>query len=450
MLDLTAFRTFIKQHALLAPGEKPLLAVSGGRDSVLMAYYFKQAGYEFGVAHCNFKLRGAEADAEERFTANLAEAMKAPFYSVSFNTLDYAAQKSISIQMAARDLRYQWLEAIRAEFGYRSIALAHHQNDAVETVLLNLTRGTGIAGLHGILPKRGNLIRPLLFHTRQEIDEIIHRENFNYCEDSSNSSSKYARNKIRLQVIPILKELNPRLEETFRANAERFAELEALLGQHVERLRKELFIPLGNEEIAIQISELKNLDPLKTLVFGLFNPFGFSDAVLHDLLLNLDGQAGKVFTSATHLITLDRQRIILSPRRSAAAAEKLIGPDEGCFSWNGHFYQQQTLPGSKFESKTSNNIVQLDYKLLIFPLKLRPWKKGDYFYPLGMRGRKKLSDYFIEKKIPLQRKQSIGVLENGNGDIVWIAGYRPDNRYKITASTEKIFTLEKLIPDGTE
>ena len=211
-----------------------------------------------------------------------------------------------------------------------------------------------------------------------------------------------------------------------------------------------LFTPLDKGEIAIQTNELKKLDPIKTLAFGLFSPYGFSEAVLRDLLLNLDGQPGKIFESASYLITMDRQRLILSPKLPAIAPEQLINALEGPFTWNGSSFRQQTLTYSAFKNKTSNNIVQLDYNLLIFPLKLRTWKKGDYFYPLGMRGRKKLSDYFIEQKIPLQRKQSIGILENGNGDIVWIAGYRPDDRYKITAGTEKIYILEKLIPNGTE
>jgi tRNA(Ile)-lysidine synthase len=450
MLDLTDFRSFIKQHALLKPQDRVLLAVSGGRDSVLMAHYFHQAGYNFGIAHCNFKLREAEADREEQFTSALAESLEVPFFSTSFHTQEYAAEKRISIQMAARDLRYQWLEEIRVDFAFDHIALAHHQNDSVETILLNLTRGTGIAGLHGILPKRGKLIRPLLFLNRTEIDEIVHREKFHFCEDSSNSSSKYARNKLRLQVIPILKELNPKLEETFKANAARFAELESLLQQQVDQLKKNIFIPLSSEEIAVQIHEIKKLKPLRTLVFGLFNPYGFSEAVLDDLLLKLDGQAGKIFESPSHLITIDRQRLILSPRSLPGYTVQLIRAEEKGFTWNNSTFRQVVLPASAFRRQTANSIVQLDYKLLIFPLKLRTWQKGDYFYPLGMNGRKKLSDYFIEQKIPLQHKQNIGVLENGNGDILWIAGYRPDERYKITEATENIFILEKLIPNGTE
>ena len=449
MLNLTAFYSFIKQHALFDPHEKVLLAVSGGRDSVLMAHYFKQAGLDFGIAHCNFKLREQEADEEQIFTSNLADELEVPFFVTFFDTANYAEKKAISIQMAARDLRYQWLEEIRADFDYSYIALAHHQNDAAETILLNLTRGTGIAGLHGIKPKRDKLIRPLLFLTRNEIDEIVRTEKMIYRDDSSNNSSKYARNKIRLEVIPILKELNPQLEETFKANARRFSELELILRQRIDELKKTLFVEKPNSEFEISISEIKDLNPLNTLLFGLLSPFGFTEAILNDLANNLDGQPGKIFLSPSHQIILDRGRLIVSPKQRPPAPESRIGEDAAEFTWNTESYRAYNVPALGYKIKRSNEIVQLDHNKLIFPLKFRTWRKGDYFYPLGMDGRKKLSDYFIEQKIPRQRKEGIGVLENGNGDIMWITGYRSDERYKITPETEKIFILERQIDKVT-
>ena len=445
MLNLTTFLYFIKQHALFNADDEVLLAVSGGRDSVLMARYFKQAGFNFGIAHCNFKLRDEEADAEEQFTSELADELEVPFFTTYFDTSDYAAEHKISIQMAARNLRYTWLEEIRKDFDYDYIALAHHQNDSVETVLLNLTRGTGIAGLHGILPKRDKLIRPLLFLNREEIDEIVKAENITYRDDSSNSSSKYARNKIRLEVIPKLKELNQNLEETFKANARRFSELEILLNERVSQLRKELFVQKPNNEFEIPLNELKKLHPINTLLHGLFSPFGFTEPVLHDLINCLESQPGKLFESASHQIIIDRENLILSRKHRVLPADQLIDQTENEFTWNGERYKNYTLPASAFRNKTSNHIVQLDEKLLVFPLKLRSWNNGDYFYPLGMRGKKKLSDYFVEQKIPRQRKENIGVLENGNGDILWLAGYRSDERYKITAASEKIFILQKMV-----
>jgi tRNA(Ile)-lysidine synthase len=450
MLNLAPFYSFIKQHALFESGSKILLAVSGGRDSVLMVHYFKQAGFTFGIAHCNFKLRGDEADAEEQFTSELAEELEVPFYTTYFDTAAYASEHGISVQMAARELRYNWMEEIRTDFGYEYIALAHHQSDAVETVLLNLTRGTGISGLHGILPKRGKLIRPLLFLSRPQIDNIIATEAVEYRDDSSNLSSKYARNKLRLQVVPVLKELNPSLEETFKANALRFAELEELLNQRVEELRGKLFIQNFSNEISIPVKNIKELKPLHTLVFGLFSPYNFTEAVLTNLLNSLDKQPGKIFDSATHRILLDRGQLILSRKDTVKPAELLIPEEGGEFYWNDVMYRCYMIPGLDPEHKFSNAIVQLDKNMLKFPLRFRPWEQGDYFYPFGMKGKKKISDYFIDQKIPRQLKNNIGILENGNGDIVWVAGHRSDERYKVGAGCKKIFILEKVAADASE
>lgn len=448
MLNLSPFLTFIKQHALFDPGEKVLLAVSGGRDSVLMAHYFKQAGLNFGIAHCNFKLRDVEADAEEQFSSDLADELDVPFFTTFFNTLEYASGRGISIQMAARDLRYQWLEEIRADFNFAYIALAHHQNDAVETVLLNLTRGTGIAGLHGILPRRGKLIRPLLFLDRDEINETMRLQKFKYCDDSSNYTSKYARNKIRLEVIPVLKELNPHLEKTFKTNSLRFAELETVLRERVDQLRKKLFNKTGSHEIEIPISGIKQLNPQNTLLFELMSPFNFTEPVLRNLLKALDGQAGKLFESPTHQIIVDRQKLILGLKSESHTPEMLISQPADEILWNGQSFKSSMLPASAFRNKTDRNIVQLDRQKLIFPLKLRSWRAGDFFYPLGMNGKKKLSDYLIEQKIPRQHKAHVGVLENGNGDILWVSGFRADDRYKITHDSKIIFILEKRISNG--
>src|SRR3569833_38035 len=242
MLPLERFREFITENDLFGHHDKILAAVSGGKDSVLMAHLLKASGFSFGIAHCNFQLRGDEALADKAFVFSLASELGVPIHSIDFDTKKYAADQKISIQMAARELRYQWFQQISQQYGYSVIALAHHQNDAIETILLNLTRGTGIGGLHGILPKNGNLVRPMLFLKREEIDGLIQSHQLNYREDSSNSSAKYARNKIRLKVIPKLKELNPALEETFERNLEHFRQLEILLRQKLDQLRNELLI----------------------------------------------------------------------------------------------------------------------------------------------------------------------------------------------------------------
>jgi len=442
MIVLNRLQTFIKQHALFKEKERVLLAVSGGRDSVLMARLFKSAGFSFGIAHCNFQLRAEEADQDEQFTSELASELGVEFFVTRFKTAEYARENHISIQMAARDLRYQWLEKIREEFDYQYIGLAHHQNDVIETMLLNLTRGTGIAGLHGILAKKGKLIRPLLFLSREEIDQM---PPFEYREDSSNLSVKYARNKIRLEVIPVLKELNPSLEQTFEANRKRFAELEILLEQHVGELRARLLKKLDDHEFEIDLSALKKLIPLNTLLYGLFHPFGFTETVLDDLTRAWEGSPGKIFRSASHQLVLDRDRLILCLIDQKIPEDISIDHDLTECVWNRQKFKGRAVPIEKFQLIKDGAIAQLDYDLLQFPLKLRTWKKGDKFQPMGLKSQKKLSDFFIEQKIRLNHKKYIGILENGNGDIVWIVGLRISECYKISSNTKKVFILEQSI-----
>lgn len=444
MIILNRFTTFIKQHALFDPEERVLLAVSGGRDSVLMARLFNEAGFDFGIAHCNFNMRGEDSKKDEEFVSNLASELDVSFFTSSFDTTGYSHQHHISIQMAARDQRYLWLEEIRSDFGFHYIAVAHHQNDVVETMLLNLTRGTGIAGMHGILSKKNKIIRPLLFLKRDEINETVSRENFPYREDSSNESTKYARNKIRLEVIPLLKELNPSLEDTFEANRKRFAELEVLLNKSVRELREKLFKKLDTDTYEISLAELKKLEPLDTLLYELFRPYDFTESILKDLTSSWNGTPGKVFSSASHDLNLDRGKLILTPQKSNSPEDVRIYEESTLITWGNKKFTLSSVDINDFELRTEPGIAQIDQRLLKFPLVLRKWSQGDRFQPLGVKGQKKLSDFFIEQKIPLSCKKNIGVLENSNGDIIWIAGLRIDERYKITSNTKKVFIFEQF------
>jgi tRNA(Ile)-lysidine synthase len=444
MVALNRLSSFIKQHALFLPEERVLLAVSGGRDSIVMVHLFKAAGFNFGIAHCNFNMRADESDKDEKFTSDLASELDAPFFATTFNTSEYAKSNHISVQMAARDLRYKWLEEIRSDFGYDYIAVAHHQNDIMETMLLNLTRGTGVSGMHGILPKKDKLIRPILFLTRDEIDVIVKESGFEYRDDLSNFSTKYARNKIRLNVIPVLKELNPSLEQTFEANQKRFAELEILLDRYTEDLKTRLFKKLSDDEYEISLPELKKLAPINTLLYSLFSPYGFSAQVLHDLSKSWDGFSGKVFSSANYNLLLDRERVILSKISVIDLSNLNITADDTLISWNGREFNAGHISSDKITLDKRPGIAQVDYDLLQFPLTLRTWKAGDYFQPLGMNGKKKLSDFFIEQKIPLNHKKDVAILQNNNGDIIWVAGLRIDNRYKITSNTKKVFIFEQF------
>ena len=443
MLPVKRFTQFINENNLFSAHDRILAAVSGGMDSVLMAHLLKAAGYNFGIAHCNFQLRGDEADADQSFVYGLATELGVPIHSINFDTKQHAADRKISIQMAARDLRYQWFGQISQQEGYEVIALAHHQNDAIETILLNLTRGTGIAGMHGILPKNRNLVRPLLFLNREEIDNIVHEDGLQYREDSSNSSVKYARNKIRLEVIPKLRELNPALEETFEHNLNHFRALEKLLQQKLSELRDELFVS-KDDNIHIPIDRVKKLNPQSMLLYGLLRDFGFNESTVKDIISSLDKHSGRVFESGSHTLVLDRGQLILSGKHIDPVEIKIDARQHEAHFGN---YRLTLLhDDSPLIVKDNSFAASVDAETLVYPLTLRSWQQSDYFYPLGMKTRKKLSDFFIDLKIPLPEKKRIPILVNGNNDIIWVGGYRPDNRYKVTAKTNKvpIFELFKL------
>jgi tRNA(Ile)-lysidine synthase len=443
MLPVKLFTDFIEQNNLFGRNAKILAAVSGGMDSVIMAHLLKAAEFNFSIAHCNFQLRGNESLGDQEFCKSLAQQLGVPFHTINFDTLNYAADNKVSIQIAARELRYQWFEQIRQQFDYSAIALAHHQNDAIETILLNLTRGTGIAGLHGILPKTGMLVRPMLFLKREEIQKTIDEDSIAYVEDSSNASAKYARNKIRLEVIPRLKELNPVLEHTFEKNLEHFRELEILLAQRANELKKELFT-YHEKEIHIPLDKLKTLEPKRLLLFTLLQEYGVNETIIDDLISALGKHSGKIFETAGFKLILDRNKLILINRSDLQHKPTLIAENEHEANFGG--YKLNILhDDSPLIVKDNPMAVSIDTDLLIYPLTLRAWRQGDYFYPLGMKARKKLSDYFISQKIPLHQKKEIPLLINGNGDLIWIGGFRPDDRYKVTNSTKKVTIFELII-----
>jgi tRNA(Ile)-lysidine synthase len=440
MLPVKRFTDFIEQNNLFEHNSKILAAVSGGMDSVIMAHLLKSAGFNFSIAHCNFQLRGNESANDQEFCNQLAQQLGVAFHTTSFDTLKYVADNKVSTQMAARELRYQWFEQIRQQSGYSVIALAHHQNDAIETILLNLTRGTGIAGMHGILPKSGQLVRPMLFLNRDEIQNIIEDNQIAYVEDSSNASVKYARNKIRLEVTPKLKELNPGLEHTFKNNLEHFKGLELILQQRVTELKKEHFVAKG-EEIHISLAEIKKLEPKRLLLFNLLQEYGFNETVIDDLISALDKHSGRVFETAGFSLLLDRDQLIITKKGPIPYQPVKIGKNDHEVNYGG--YKLNILHDDRALIVKNNPMgLSADADLLVYPLTLRPWKQGDYFYPLGMKTRKKLSDFFIGQKIPLHQKNEIPLLVNGNGELIWVGGYRPDERYKVTDNTKKVTIFE--------
>ncbi|MGY3052639.1 tRNA(Ile)-lysidine synthase [Pedobacter sp. UYEF25] len=439
MLPTKQFENFINERQLFDKNHRILLAVSGGKDSMLMLHLFKSLDIEIGVAHVNFKLRGDESQRDEDFVRSQTKHLNIPFFTVRFETKKYAALHKISTQMAARALRYQWFEKIRLTENYDFIALAQHKNDVAETMIINLVRGTGLSGLHGILPKKNRLIRPLLFLTRAEIDACFQKHDLNYVEDSSNLSTDYTRNKIRLEVMPRLREINASVENTFVQNAARFAEVENFLAMQVDAIREKI-VQQKTNGWSISISEIQALNPMSLLLYELLKPFNFSASVVSEIANALKGLSGKSFFSISHRITISRGLLLVAKLQKELIESKLIYADTKSLVFGSQQVCCTLINGNSFNQDLKMACV--DAEKLIYPLKVRTWEKGDKFIPLGMKGFKKLSDFFIDQKVDQSLKAITPVLVNGNGDLLWVAGMRQDNRYKVRLSTKKVAIFE--------
>lgn len=438
---LNRFKKFIAEKNLFLSENRILLAVSGGIDSVVMCELFHLSNFKFAIAHCNFQMRGKDSDSDEKFVKELAEKYKVKCFSKKFNTKKYAAEKKISVQMAARELRYEWFEKIRNENRLDYISIATQKNDEIETALLNFTRGTGISGLHGIFPKRGNIIRPLLFATRKEILEFAAEKKLRWREDKSNLSEHYLRNKIRHKIIPVLKEINPNLEQSFSETIEKIREAEEVFHQQIEDKKKEIF----KNEHCIEIHKLLQLSPLKTYLFEFLKPYNFNETVVEKIISSLKKQSGKKFFSETHFIIKDRKYLLINADRVSNTVN--IGEEiiyENTKRINSPLRLKFQIADKKdFKLIKDEKFAFLDYEKLKFPLVLRQWKSGDWFIPFGMKGKKKISDFLIDEKISLAEKEKIFVLVSF-GKIIWVAGKRIDENFKVTEKTKKIFIAEKL------
>ena len=452
---ITSFLNHIKKENLFGSTERILLTVSGGVDSMLMCELFHNAGLKFGIAHCNFQLRAEESDEDGAFVSSLAEKYKVAFHSVVFNTKVYAKKNKLSIQVAARQLRYQWFEEIRKNYGYIYIATAHHQDDSIETFLINLIRGTGISGLHGILPKQGNIIRPMLFTTKNDIETYVKKHKLKYREDSSNASDKYVRNKIRHYVTPVLKELNPGIENTINKNIQHLRDVELIYRKDIETKRTKI-VKHEKDCIFISIQKLKKLNPVATYLYEFLKPFNFNASTVEEIIHALDGESGKQFFSNTHRLIKDRELLIIQLRNKSLqpkSKKQLTGIKITDFDFRISKNQKEIdiesfklkfktiVNNQNYELRKSSSIANLDFEKLEFPLEIRKWQKGDLFFPLGMKGKKKLSDFFIDKKLSINQKENSWILTSA-GKIVWVIGQRIDERFKISDKTNKIYFIE--------
>ena len=416
---------------------KILLTVSGGLDSMALLHLFHLSDFSVEVAHCNFNLRGEESNGDEQFVKDVCHSLNIPFHCKQFDTEKYTLTEGVSIQMAARDLRYAWFEEIRSANSIDFIATAHHQDDQIETVLLNLSRGTGLKGMHGILSLHNNLVRPLLFTDRKALESWISSNDLSYREDSSNASVKYSRNKIRHQVLPVLKEINPSLSKTFQENTQRFRASEQNLSFLYEKQRENLFIQKG-DEYHLVLDELKKYPSPIDVVFHFIAEYGFNDWKAIEQLLS--AASGKMISSETHLLLKDREVLVLRAKQTLALDSYLI--EESVDSIEVPLSMEISSKDlNNFQLEKDPKQAALDFDKLSFPLELRKWKNGDVFHPLGMKGKKKLSDFFIDKKMSLFEKENTWILCSDN-QIVWVVGHRIDERFKLVENSQKVYLVK--------
>jgi tRNA(Ile)-lysidine synthase len=437
---INAFNKFNEENNLFKPEDKILLAVSGGIDSMVMTHLFLRTDCQTAIMHCNFTLRSRDSDKDEAFIRKFAESHSIPFFSIRFNTKEFAKNNSISVQMAARDLRYNWFEEIRQKYNYDLIAVAHNLNDNVETLLINLTRGTGLAGLSGMRLISNNIIRPLLFATRDDIVNYSNLHKIKFREDTSNADTKYIRNKIRHQIIPVLKEINPSIEITLNETAERFIGINEIVTGYISKIREKIS-EQKEDLISYNISQLKRYQHNSTIIFELFRPYGITNQQLDDLIKVINGKTGgQIITNCCRIIK-NRKEIIVSQENSRTESVYKVSTEDGFKKIPGIVSAELFEVNDTFQIPYDSSIACLDYNKLSFPLIIRKWETGDSFYPLGMKQKKKLSDYFIDNKYSLFDKENRLILES-DGEIVWIIGDRIDNRFKITRSTKKALIIK--------
>ena len=417
---------------------KLLLAVSGGIDSMVMLDVLLKLGYDITVAHCNFKLRGDESEAETLFLKHYLEQKNISHHIIYFDTEDYAEKNKLSIQLAARELRYDWFEKLLKSEKLDFLITAHHLDDHVETFLINLTRGTGIEGLLGMPAKNNTILRPFLIASREEILEYATQNSVEWRDDSSNASTKYFRNKLRHKVIPILKELNPDFLQSFSDTVSHLHQYQQGFQDGFELIKKEV-ITIQNNQIIFDVCKLKQLQNPASFLYNFLKDYGFT--AWKDIYALIDAQAGKKVLTTRYTLLKDREQLILKENTEQLQTTFFIDSETNFNKLPIRLAVQTTFDANHMDAKR----IILDKEKLNFPLKLRKWEEGDYFYPFGMNGKKKLSKYFKDEKLSIFQKQEVWLLTQNNNDIIWVIGYRADNRFvsnKTTINTLQIELLE--------
>jgi len=434
---LKNFQQYCTAQTFWGKGDKVLLAVSGGVDSMVMLDLFIQSGVDIGIAHCNFQLRGADSFGDEAFVKLIAQRAKTPLHLIRFDTSEYAQNEGLSIQMAARRLRYDWFETIRTEYNYNFVATAHHSDDVLEGFFVNLLRKTGISGLNGIRLKLGCLIRPMLFTSKEKILQYAENQNIIFREDRTNQDDYYQRNYIRHHVIPAFKRLKSNFADSMLETIRIISNQEAIYKAHIRQIAEAL-IRNTSQGMELAIDEIKKLAYPETYLFEILYPFHFNESQIDDILKSMDDKREKKFFSASHQLLKTRNTLIIRSFDDIPFGAFVIeNSDYDSFCRCG--IETKIISYNKdFIFENQSNIAYFDFDKLKFPLKLRAWEHGDFFYPLGGMGKRKISDLFTDTKLSsLEKKKNI-LLCNGNQDIVWVMGIRGDNRYKVTSKTKNI------------
>ncbi len=444
-----ALQTHLDQNLPFLNNKKLLIAVSGGIDSVVLSTLFYKLNYDISLAHCNFSLRGKESNKDEGFVIALGEKYQIPAFSIKFDTEKNAREKGISTQMAARKLRYNWFRSLCKQHKFDFVLTAHHKDDLIETFLINLTRGTGLDGLLGIPEINGHIVRPLLSFSRNDILIYATKKKVQWREDQSNSSIKYIRNKIRHRVVPFLKEINPNLLNTFNNTLQNLKGSQQIVLDRIENIRQETCSSI-NDEVHFDISTLKKLSNPKVYLYELLKEYGFT--AWDDIADLLDAQSGKQVYSNTHRLLKNREILILSKIETneenkiyhiEESIKELKHPISLKFDILDMLNKESNSPGFEKHIEGGQNCISIDKAKIDYPLILRKWKKGDYFYPIGLAGKKKISKYFKDEKMSVPEKENCWLLCYKN-DIVWVIGKRMDDRFKLTNTTRSVLKIQYL------
>jgi len=400
-------------------------------------------GYKCIAAHCNFYLRMEESLRDEEFVRNLAHSYSIPYYNVDFNTIEYAKTNKISIEMAARDLRYEWFNELLIKTNAQAIAVAHHADDSIETMLMNLVRGTGLRGIVGIASRNQNVVRPLLCCTRLELEKYLIEHDLEHVEDTSNAANEYVRNQYRNVLLPLLLEINPSARQNLYSSLQNLEGNLAIYQQAIEQIRQQV-VENKLDEVRMNIDIIRQQVHIPTVMHELLSPYHFSSSTVEQITEHLEGESGRVFYSETHRLVKDRKYLIISAKGLNERKSFFISQEENELTDPIHLSIKRIDYSAGFSFSRSKDCVHIDAANLEFPLQLRRWNEGDWFYPFGMNRKKKLSDFFIDNKFSLVEKEQTWLLISNN-EIVWIVGHRLDNRYRVTDKTKEVLEIRLLL-----